>query len=41
MIQAAIETHTPITDFMEMTVMRFRDMWSVICDTVNKRNQEK
>ena len=39
--RAAIETHTPITDYLAMPILQFGDLWNTICDVVNERNGHK
>lgn len=37
MIFASMTTHTPVTDFMEMTIPRFLRIFVAICKTLEKR----
>ena len=37
MITASMVTHTPVTDYLDMTIPKFFRIFVAICDVVEKR----
>ena len=41
MTDAAISSNTPVTDYMDMKILRFYETWEAICNVYQKREQRR